>query len=156
MRIPQLYVINQLLLFQEYLLNVTISFKTKIMDSTIHKLSFFILLFLGYICNMVLPVKNKEELIQRILDNRQTIRQYGVKQLGFFGSFVRNEAKEDSDVDFFVEFEPEKKTFDNFMSLVEILEDITKRKIELLTPQSLSKYIGKYILKEVEYVPLAA
>lgn len=126
------------------------------MDSTIHKLSFFILLFLGYICNMVLPVKNKEELIQRILDNRQTIRQYGVKQLGFFGSFVRNEAKEDSDVDFFVEFEPEKKTFDNFMSLVEILEDITKRKIELLTPQSLSKYIGKYILKEVEYVPLAA
>jgi len=155
-RIPQLYVINQLLLFQEYLLNVTISFKTKIMDSTIHKLSFFILLFLGYICNMVLPVKNKEELIQRILDNRQTIRQYGVKQLGFFGSFVRNEAKEDSDVDFFVEFEPEKKTFDNFMSLVEILEDITKRKIELLTPQSLSKYIGKYILKEVEYVPLAA
>jgi len=96
------------------------------------------------------------ELIERILSNQSKILAYGVRRLGIFGSFVRDEVKEASDVDFFVEFIPENKTFDNFMRLGDLLEEITGRKIELVTPQSLSKYIGSYILKEVEYVPLAA
>ena len=101
-------------------------------------------------------VQNKKELIERILSGQEQIRSYGVNRLGIFGSFVRDEAKADSDVDFFVEFIPEKKTFHNFMRLADLLEEITGRKIELVTPQSLSKYIGPHILKEVEYVPLAA
>ena len=79
-----------------------------------------------------------------------------VKRAYLFGSFVRDEAKESSDVDFFIEFIPEKKTFDNFMRLGDLFEELTGRKIELVTPQSLSKHIGPYILKEVEYVPIAA
>ena len=102
------------------------------------------------------PIKNKEELIQRILDNQEIIRKYGVKQLGIFGSFVRNEATTDSDVDLFIEFYPEYKTFKNFMRLYDVFEAITGRKIEIVTPQSLSKYIGPYILKEIEYVAIAA
>ena len=101
-------------------------------------------------------VQTKQELIERILSAQQKIHSYGVNRLGIFGSFVRDEAKESSDVDFFVEFHQGKKTFDNFMDLADALEEITGRKIELITPQSLNKYIGKYILKEVEYVPLAA
>lgn len=42
------------------------------------------------------------------------------------------------------------------MRLGDLLEELTGRKIELVTLQSLSKYIGPYILKEVEYVPIAA
>lgn len=102
------------------------------------------------------PVKTKEELIQKIIEGRQQIKSYGVKQLGIFGSFVRNQAKENSDIDFFIEFYPEQKSFDNFMELAFFLQNLLGRKVEIVTPQSLSKYIGPYILKEVEYVPLAA
>lgn len=105
---------------------------------------------------MNVPVKNKKELIERILINQEKICSYGVSRLGIFGSFVRDEAEETSDVDFFVEMPREYKTLKNFSSLYDFLTTLTGRKIEIVTPQSLSKYIGPYILKEVEYVPLAA
>lgn len=102
-------------------------------------------------------VQNKKELIERILASGEQIRSYGVKQLGIFGSFVRDEVKESSDVDFFIDFVGlEYKTLKNFIGLADMLEELTGRKIEIVTPQSLSKYIGPYILKEVEYVPFAA
>lgn len=101
-------------------------------------------------------VQNKRELIERILASKFEIRSYGVTRLGIFGSFVRDEATTSSDVDFLVDFDPEKKTFDNFMDLAFYLESLTGRKVEIITPQSLNKFIGKYIVKEVEYVSIAA
>lgn len=82
---------------------------------------------------MQTAVKTKAELLSRIIANSNHIRQYGVKRLGLFGSFVRDEANENSDVDFFVEFYPDKKTFKNFMRLADILE-LTGRKTELIPP----------------------
>ncbi len=105
---------------------------------------------------MEVAVRNKSELIKRIITNSYRLRQYGVLKIGVFGSFVRDQAKVNSDVDFFVDIAPDYKTLKNFIALADMLEEITGRKIELVTPQSLSKYIGPYILKEVEYVPLAA
>jgi len=102
------------------------------------------------------PVQNKKELIERILANKEKIFSFGVTRLGIFGSFVRNEAKETSDVDFFAEIKFEYKTLRNLFSLYEFLQGLTGRKIEVITPQSLNKYIGKYILQEVEYVAIAA
>ena len=105
---------------------------------------------------MQTPVQTKSELIQRILAHQQQIRAYGVQRLGIFGSFVRNEPKESSDVDFFIDFDIEYKTLKNFVRLSHYLQDLTGRKVEIVTPQSLNKFIGKYITQEVEYVPFAA
>ena len=69
-----------------------------------------------------------------------------------FGSFARQEAGADSDVDLLVEFEPGRKSFDNFMSLSFLLEEVLGRRVELITPESLSPHIGLRILEEVEYV----
>lgn len=88
--------------------------------------------------------------------NQKQILAYGVTRLGIFGSFVRDEMKATSDVDFFAEIKIEYKTLKNFSALYDFLESLTGRKIEIVTPQSLSKYIGPYILKEVEYVSLAS
>jgi predicted nucleotidyltransferase len=55
-------------------------------------------------------------------------------------------------VDLLVEFAPGEKTYDNFMELSFYLEDLLGRKVELVTPQSLSKHIGPHILKQVEHV----
>ena len=101
-------------------------------------------------------VQNKKELIGRILASQEELRTYGIKQLGIFGSFARNEARENSDVDFFINFDIEYKTLKNFVRLSHYLQDITGRKVEIVTPQSLNKFIGKYIIQEVEYVPFAA
>lgn len=101
------------------------------------------------------PVKDKESLIALLQQHANIIIGYGVEKLGIFGSFVRNEMNEESDVDFLVHFKPEQKTFDNFMNLAFFLEDVCGRKIELVTDKSLSKYIGPKILKTTEYVLLS-
>lgn len=101
------------------------------------------------------PLINKQSLIRLLSENSRSITKFGVIKLGLFGSFVRNEETEKSDVDFFVEFNPEKKNFDNFIELAFFLQKLTGRRVELVTPQSLSKYFGALILNEVEYVSLA-
>ena len=56
------------------------------------------------------------------------------------------------DVDFFVEFQPGKKTYKNFIGLVFFLESKLGRKVELLTDKSLSPYLRTSILNSLEYV----
>jgi predicted nucleotidyltransferase len=86
--------------------------------------------------------------------NRARLVAFGVKRLGLFGSFVREEQKPASDIDLLVEFQRGKKTFDNFMELSFLLEDLLQREVELVTTESLSPYLGPHILKEVQYVSL--
>ncbi len=99
-------------------------------------------------------ITNKKILFTAIQKNSETIKSFGVERIGVFGSFVRNEADENSDVDFLIEFQKGKKNYDNFYSLHTFLEEITHRRIDLLTRESLSRHIGPYILKEVEYVQI--
>jgi len=61
---------------------------------------------------------------------------------------ARGEARDDSDVDFLVEFAPGRKSFDAFMELAFLLEELTGRRVELVTTESLSPYIGPHILRE--------
>ena len=101
-------------------------------------------------------IAGKEEILNKLHENRGKLQTLGVRRLGLFGSFVRGEQKSGSDIDLIVEFESGKKTFDNFMNLSFFLEDLFRRRIELITTESLSPYIGPHILKETEYVSLAA
>lgn len=98
----------------------------------------------------------KNEIFDIIRRSQSQIRALGVKRLGLFGSFVRGEQRIDSDVDLLVEFEEGQKTFDHFIQLSLLLEDLLGRRVELVTSDSLSPHIGPYILREVEYVSLAA
>jgi len=58
---------------------------------------------------------NSEVIISMLKENKDILIKYGVKKIGLFGSFVRGEQKDYSDIDFLVEFE--KHNFDNFMDL---------------------------------------
>ncbi len=101
-------------------------------------------------------VSNKKELIDLISKHQNEIKTFGVNKLGIFGSFMRDEASDKSDVDFFIDFIPEYKTLKNFVGLADFLKKLTGRKAEIVTPQSLNKFTGKYILEQVEYVAFAA
>jgi predicted nucleotidyltransferase len=78
---------------------------------------------------------------------REMKKRFGIKRIGLFGSFARGEQKDASDVDILVEFE--EPTFDNFINLAFFLEDLFSRRVELVTPDSLSPYIAPYVEKEV-------
>lgn len=99
-----------------------------------------------------MAIRNKNTLFSLILNNQKKIKSFGVKKIGLFGSFVRGEQNKKSDIDFLVEFDKERKTFDNFINLSFFLEDLIGKKVEVVTVESLSPYIGPHILKEVEYV----
>ncbi len=101
-------------------------------------------------------IKTKKEITNLLSKNTERLEELGVKRIGLFGSFVRGEQRPHSDVDFLVEFQPRKKTFSNFMGLCFLLEELLGRKVEVVTKESLSPYIGPYILAEVEYVRLVA
>ncbi len=68
---------------------------------------------------------------------------------------MRGQQTEESDVDLLVEFEPGNKSFDNFIHLAYFLEDELGRRVELVTPESLSPYFGPLILREVEYASVS-
>jgi predicted nucleotidyltransferase len=105
---------------------------------------------------MSMPVQTKEQVLTLLREHQAELRRFGVKRYGVFGSFVRNEPQAQSDVDILVEFEPNQKTFDHFMHLAFFLEDLFERKVDLITTESLSPYIGPHILREVEYAAVSA
>jgi predicted nucleotidyltransferase len=105
---------------------------------------------------MVTAVQSKAQLFELLRQNQAQIKVLGVKRMGLFGSFVRDEPTKESDVDLLVEFNQGQKTFDNFMQLSFLLEDLFQRPVELVTPEALSPHMGLQILKNIEYVPLAA
>lgn len=101
-------------------------------------------------------IRTKQDVLKILHQNRDRLKTLGVRKIGLFGSFVRGEQHPDSDIDLLVEFEAGQKTFDAFMELSFLLEEIFQRRIELVTVESLSPYIGPHILKEVEYAAIAA
>lgn len=101
-----------------------------------------------------MDVETKEHLLTLMSNHQTELKRYGVRRCGLFGSFIREQATEQSDIDVLVEFEPGQKTFDNFMQLAFFLEELFGRRVDLITVESLSPYIGPYILNEVEYVPI--
>jgi predicted nucleotidyltransferase len=100
-------------------------------------------------------VDSEQTAIERISAIRQTLVRKGVRTLGLFGSFVRGEQTEESDVDILVDFTPEMHTFDAFMDISDLLEDTLGRRVDLVTRESLSPHIGPHILREVQNVPIA-
>ncbi|MGV0024587.1 nucleotidyltransferase family protein [Phormidesmis priestleyi] len=103
------------------------------------------------------PVQTKAQVLSLLQEYQQELHCFGVSRCGVFGSFVRDSAIGDqSDVDILVAFEPDQKTFDNFMHLSFFLEDLFGRAIDLVTIESLSPHIGPHILDEVEYVSIGS
>lgn len=101
-------------------------------------------------------IERKRDLFALLAKHQDQLHRFGVKRWGVFGSFVRDQQDTRSDIDILVEFEQGKKSFDNFMHLAFFLEDQIGRRVELVTPESLSPYIGPHILREVEYASISS
>jgi uncharacterized protein len=95
----------------------------------------------------------KDYIISAIKANRQTLKRLGIRNVGLFGSYSRDEQSVKSDIDILIDFTPEMENFDNYMAVCDILEQLFRNeKVEIVTINGLSPYIGPKILNEVVYV----
>ncbi|GAC1602929.1 MAG: nucleotidyltransferase family protein [Hymenobacter sp.] len=102
------------------------------------------------------PVRTKAEVIERLQAQYEQLRALGVARLGLFSSFARDEAGPESDVDLLAELEDKALTLNGYFAVIDFLEELLGRSVDVLTPSSWSRHIGPHILREVADVPLAA
>jgi len=98
----------------------------------------------------------REQALQTLIASEAEIRALGVQRLALFGSVARSQARVDSDVDLLVQFIPGEKTYGHFLALSELLEARLGRRVELVTLEALSPFLGPHILAEAEDVLRAA
>ena len=95
----------------------------------------------------------KEDILTTIKTHKPELLKLGISNIGLFGSFARNEQSDKSDIDILIDFNPGKENFDNYMAVYDLIEKLFKNKrIDIVTKNGLSPYIGPKILKEVLYV----
>jgi uncharacterized protein len=99
---------------------------------------------------------SREKAVERLVASEPELRALGVERLALFGSVSRDEARPDSDVDLLVRFAPGAKTFEHFLALCELLESCLGRRVDLITTEALSPFLGPRILAEAVDVFRAA
>ena len=96
-------------------------------------------------------VINKEDILKKLKELKEGIKKnYRVKSIGIFGSYVNNKQKDTSDIDFLVEFEDDADLF-HFIGLSRYLEEFFNTKVDVVSKPSLKKELKQQILQEVMY-----
>lgn len=97
-------------------------------------------------------MKNFDEIRDVLQKHKVELRkQYGLREIGIFGSYVRGEQNEESDLDILVELE-RPMGFVRFLKLENALSQLLGVRVEIVTRKALKPHIGKRILEEVRYV----
>ena len=94
-------------------------------------------------------------LLEELRNRRETLlaiaARHGASNVRLFGSVVRHEERPDSDVDLLVDI-AEDRGFGDYLALVEELEKVLSRRVDVITERSLSPHFRPYI--EAEAQPL--
>ena len=97
-------------------------------------------------------MKKIEEIKETLIKLKPLLKEkYKIKEIGIFGSYVKNKQKKGSDLDILVEFE-EVPSLIEFIEMENFLSDKLKIKVDLVIKKALKPHIGKVILKEVIYL----
>lgn len=85
-----------------------------------------------------------------ISDIEQLCRRRHIRRLALFGSVLRDDFRPDSDSDILVEFEPGRTPGFKFWAIEDELTQLLGRKVDLNTPQDLSRYFRDRVLAQAE------
>ena len=97
----------------------------------------------------------KQDIFKTIIDNKEAIKSFGVTEIGLFGSYVRDEQTDKSDIDLLIHYDIKEINMKKFMNFCFMMDDLfSEIKVDVVTKNGLSQFIGPYILKEVEYVEI--
>src|SRR5713226_10422954 len=83
----------------------------------------------------------RDEAISRLMQHQADLKRLGVEHLYMFGSTARGEAREDSDVDLFFDYERGKLGLFELMDVKEHASRILGRKADIMTRDSLHKVL---------------
>jgi predicted nucleotidyltransferase len=93
----------------------------------------------------------KNEILTFLREKKSyLVEQYGVTSIGLFGSYARDEAGDDSDIDIAVELQSKNK-FMNFFNLKYYLEEHFKKSIDIGIESALKPIAKEYIDKDIIY-----
>ena len=92
---------------------------------------------------------NANQILEVIRAHGSDLQHLGVRRLGLFGSTARGEATEASDLDFLVELD--RKTFDAYMDVKELLERLFERRVDLVVAEAVKPRLRRRILQETLY-----
>jgi len=97
---------------------------------------------------------NKDEIINYLKNQQDKYqKQFGIKFIGVFGSYARDEANDKSDIDILYEIYKDKKlSLFNYLKLVSDLEKNLNKKVDLVRQSALKPQIKDYIYKDLTYV----
>jgi predicted nucleotidyltransferase len=101
--------------------------------------------------NITTKIIDLKTVLNTLKKQEKFKEKFKVKTLALFGSTVRNEATEKSDLDFLVEFAGS-PTFDQYMDLKFYLEDLFNKPVDLVIKDDLKPIIREKVIKEVVYV----
>ena len=92
----------------------------------------------------------RDEILQRLQDRQKEMAaRFSVRRIGLFGSYLRGNAGEKSDIDLIVDLsEP---TFDHFMDLKFYLEALFERSVDLVLSDTIKPRLKPVIQKEAAY-----
>lgn len=97
---------------------------------------------------------NKQDILYYLKSNQEYYyNKFGIQFIGLFGSFARDEANENSDIDILYKIEKNKKlSIFKYLELNKQLEDFFHKKIDLVRDETLKPQIKNYIQKDVAYL----
>ena len=97
-------------------------------------------------------MKKLNELKKILQDQKSSLKdEYGVVEIGLFGSYTKGNQKKESDVDILVEFEKAIDLF-TYVHLKNHLSDLLGLNVDLVAKKALKPKIGKRILSETVYI----
>lgn len=96
---------------------------------------------------------SKQEILTYLTINKTEFYQkYGIQQIGVFGSFARDEQREDSDIDILIKMAPETEgIFEKRLALRELLMNHFMRKVDICHEQTIKPIFRDILLNEVVY-----
>ena len=94
---------------------------------------------------------NSKQIMKKIESAKESVKKYGVKKIGLFGSFLKKKQHKKSDIDILVEFDNPK--FNEYMELKFMLEKLFRKKVDLVMIKNIKPALS-YVKKEAIYAKL--
>lgn len=97
-------------------------------------------------------MREVDKIIEKLKELKPVLeKDYFVNEVGVFGSYVRNEQTENSDIDILMDFNDDMDLL-KLAHLINWLSDIFEKKVDIANKKTLRPKIGKQILSEVIYI----
>ena len=91
---------------------------------------------------------SRDDLLELLRSHKEDLKErFGVTEISLFGSFARDEATEDSDIDVIVKFKGS-PTFKTYFGAQIYIEDLLGRKVDLATEEEIRKEVLPYVTRD--------